>query len=127
MFFDDRRDAGRRVAERWEGLRDDDVVVVALPQGGVPVAYEMARGLDAPLDVIVVRKLGVPYQPELAFGALGEDGVRVINDRVVAETRARRDGEGGAPRTQGALAADRTAAARTPARTPVGQDRDRHR
>nr|WP_245547607.1 phosphoribosyltransferase family protein [Nocardia brevicatena] len=65
--------------------------MVALPQGGVPVAYEVARRLGAPLDVIVVRKLGVPYQPELAFGALGEDGVRVINDRVVAETKLARE------------------------------------
>lgn len=84
MLFDDRRDAGCRLAERLEYLRDEDAVVVGLPRGGVPVAYEVARALDAPLDVIVVRKLGVPYQPELAFGAIGEDDVRVINDAVVA-------------------------------------------
>ncbi|MGY1874989.1 phosphoribosyltransferase family protein [Nocardia gipuzkoensis] len=87
MLFDDRRDAGRRLAERLEYLRDEDVVVVGLPRGGVPVAYEVARLLDAPLDVIVVRKLGVPYQPELAFGAIGEDGVQVINDVVLGYTR----------------------------------------
>ncbi|WP_063053949.1 phosphoribosyltransferase [Nocardia arthritidis] len=87
MLFDDRRDAGRRLAERLDYLRDEDVVVVGLPRGGVPVAYEVARALEAPLDVIVVRKLGVPYQPELAFGAIGEDDVQVINEVVVAYTQ----------------------------------------
>jgi len=58
--------------------------VLGLPRGGVPVAFEVARELDAPLDVIVVRKLGVPYQPELGMGAIGEDGVRVLNDQVIA-------------------------------------------
>ncbi|MEV6391522.1 phosphoribosyltransferase family protein [Nocardia xishanensis] len=84
MVFQDRRDAGRRLAERLVHLREEDPVVVGLPRGGVPVACEVARVLDAPLDVIVVRKLGVPYQPELAFGAIGEDDVRLINDGVVA-------------------------------------------
>lgn len=87
MLFDDRCDAGRRLAKRLEYLRDEDVVVVGLPRGGVPVAYEVARLLDVPLDVIVVRKLGVPYQPELAFGAIGEDDVQVINDVVLGYTR----------------------------------------
>ncbi|MBF6352987.1 phosphoribosyltransferase [Nocardia higoensis] len=91
MLFDDRRDAGRRLAERLEYLREEDVVVVGLPRGGVPVAYEVARALDAPLDVIVVRKLGVPYQPELAFGAIGEDDVLVINDVVVAYAKLTRE------------------------------------
>lgn len=59
------------------------LVVLALPRGGVPVAAEVARALDAPLDVLVVRKLGVPGQPELGMGAIGEDGVRVLNDDVV--------------------------------------------
>ncbi|WP_433560325.1 alpha/beta family hydrolase [Nocardia sp. CA-151230] len=83
MFFEDRAEAGRRLAERLVTLRGKDVVVLGLPRGGIPVAYEVARSLDAPLDVIVVRKLGVPHQPELAFGAIGEDGIRVINDAVV--------------------------------------------
>ncbi|WP_342216728.1 phosphoribosyltransferase [Nocardia asiatica] len=91
MLFDDRSDAGRRLAKRLEYLRDEDVVVVGLPRGGVPVAYEVARALDAPLDVIWVRKLGVPYQPELAFGAIGEDGVQVINDVVLGYTRLTRE------------------------------------
>ena len=83
MTFTDRVDAGRRLATRLQHLRGDEVVVLGLPRGGVPVAYEVARALDAPLDVIVVRKLGVPFQPELGMGAIGEDGTRIINDEVV--------------------------------------------
>ncbi|EFG75373.1 phosphoribosyl transferase domain protein [Mycobacterium parascrofulaceum ATCC BAA-614] len=78
-------DAGRQLATSLESLRGQDVVVLGLPRGGVPVAFEVARALRAPLDVLVVRKLGVPFQPELAFGAIGEGGVRVINDAVVRE------------------------------------------
>ena len=84
-LFDDRVDAGRHLAERLESLRGKDIVVLGLPRGGVPVAFEVAKALRAPLDVLVVRKLGVPFQPELAFGAIGEGGVRVINDSVVRE------------------------------------------
>jgi putative phosphoribosyl transferase len=87
MTFADRTEAGRRLARRLGHLRDADVVVLGLPRGGVPVAYEIARSLRAPLDVIVVRKLGVPSQPELAMGAVGEDGVRVVNPDVVAMAR----------------------------------------
>ena len=65
----------------WSTCVAEPVVVLGLPRGGVPVALEVARALGAPLDVIVVRKLGVPFQPELAMGAVGEDGVRVINTR----------------------------------------------
>ena len=83
MRFVDRVDAGRRLAERLRHLRGEDVVVLGLPRGGVPVAAEVARALGAPLDVIVVRKLGVPSRPELAMGAVGEDGVLVVNQRVV--------------------------------------------
>ena len=83
MLFTDRTDAGRRLAARLEYLRGKPVVVLGLPRGGVPVALEVARALGAPLDVIVVRKLGVPFQPELAMGAVGEDGVQVINHEVV--------------------------------------------
>ena len=86
MRFDDRRDAGRRLAERLEEFRGQDVVVLGLPRGGVPVAAEIARALDAPLDVVVVRKVGVPYRPELAMGAVGEGGVRVVDRRVLALT-----------------------------------------
>ena len=83
MFFKNRVDAGRRLGERLKQHTYEEVVVLGLPRGGVPVAFEVARALDAPLDVIVVRKLGVPFQPELAMGALGEGGVRIVNDRVV--------------------------------------------
>ena len=86
MSFRDRTEAGRRLAERLSYLRGRPVLVLGLPRGGVPVAFEVARALGAALDVIVVRKLGVPWQPELAMGAIGEDGVRVINDEVVRGT-----------------------------------------
>ena len=84
-MFDDRHDAGRRLAQRLQPLTGGDIVVLGLPRGGVPVAYEVARALRAPLDILVVRKLGVPDQPELAFGAVGESGVRVLNDSVVRQ------------------------------------------
>jgi uncharacterized protein (TIGR00369 family) len=83
MRFRDRSDAGRRLASRLQFLRSEDVVVLGLPRGGVPVAVEVARTLGAPLDVILVRKLGVPAQPELGLGAIGESGARVINQEVV--------------------------------------------
>jgi putative phosphoribosyl transferase len=83
--FRDRVEAGQLLAELLqERLKDEDVVVLGLPRGGVPVAFQVARALGAPLDVIVVRKLGVPFQPELAMGAIGEEGVRVLNHDVVA-------------------------------------------
>jgi putative phosphoribosyl transferase len=83
MVFTDRADAGRQLAAYLQGLRGEPVVVLGLPRGGVPVAAEVARALGAPLDVIVVRKLGVPFQPELGLGAVGEDGVRVLNPAVI--------------------------------------------
>lgn len=82
-MFADRIEAGQRLARRLEYLRGEEPVVLGLPRGGVPVAAEVADALGAPLDVIVVRKLGVPYQPELGMGAVGEDGIRVINEEVV--------------------------------------------
>ncbi|HEV3134676.1 MAG TPA: alpha/beta family hydrolase [Acidimicrobiia bacterium] len=85
MPFRDRREAGRRLAERLSGLRASSPLILGLPRGGVPVAYEVAKGLGAPLDILVVRKLGVPYQPELGMGAVGEDGVRVLNADVVRQ------------------------------------------
>src|SRR5271165_2708420 len=83
MVFADRDDAGRRLAARLGHLRGEPVVVLGLPRGGVPVASQVARALGAPLDVIVVGKLGVPFQPELGMGAVGEDGVRVIDPEIV--------------------------------------------
>jgi len=75
----DRTDAGRRLSERLGHLRGQDVVVLGLPRGGVPVASEVAKALDAPLDVIIVRKLGVPSQPEVAMGAIAEGGLEVLD------------------------------------------------
>ncbi|WNM32102.1 phosphoribosyltransferase family protein [Streptomyces sp. Li-HN-5-11] len=86
MRYENRADAGRRLARRLEHLRDGHVVVLGVPRGGVPVAFEVARHLGAPLDLAVVRKLRVPWQPELGFGALGEHGVRVINQEVLRES-----------------------------------------
>lgn len=87
-LFRDRRDAGRRLAAGLTHLQEQDVVVLGLPRGGVPVAAEVARALHAPLDVIVVRKLGVPSHRELGMGAIGEDGAKVMNDDVVRITGA---------------------------------------
>ncbi len=89
--FRDRVDAGRRLAERLAFLRDQDVVVLGLPRGGVPVAFEVAEELNAPLDVLVVRKLGVPFQPELAMGAIGEGGARVLDADVCRRARISED------------------------------------
>jgi putative phosphoribosyl transferase len=83
--FRDRTDAGRRLARQLVAYAGHaDVLVLGLPRGGVPVAYEVARELDAPLDVFLVRKLGVPGQEELAMGAIASGGIRVLNDRVLA-------------------------------------------
>ncbi|UKJ64139.1 dienelactone hydrolase family protein [Cellulosimicrobium cellulans] len=81
--FADRSDAGRRLARRLAVRRGDDVVVLGLPRGGVPVAFEVAQALGAPLDVVVVRKLGLPFQPELAMGAVAESGVEVLDREIV--------------------------------------------
>jgi predicted phosphoribosyltransferase len=84
MYFRDRSDAGRFLARDLLHLRDSgDLIVLALPRGGVPVGYEIAQALHAPLDVFVVRKLGVPGQEELAMGAVAPGGVRVLNPEVV--------------------------------------------
>jgi predicted phosphoribosyltransferase len=84
MLFRDRTDAGRALARRLRPYANrPDVLVLALPRGGVPVAYEVARALGAPLDVFLVRKLGVPGQEELAMGAIATGGTRVLNDEVV--------------------------------------------
>lgn len=85
--FQDRLDAGQQLAERLLPLRGQDVVVLGLPRGGVPVADVVARALNAPLDVVMVRKLGVPTQPEFAMGAIAEDGARVVDERTVGLLR----------------------------------------
>lgn len=87
MIFRDRADAGRQLAGKLSAYKDDGAQVLALPRGGVPVAYEVARALHAPLDVFVVRKLGVPGHEELAMGALASGGVRVLNEDTLAQLR----------------------------------------
>src|SRR5438552_1207077 len=103
-LFRDRSDAGRRLAAALGAYAHrPDVLVLALPRGGVPVAFEVARALDAPLDVFLVRKLGLPGQEELAMGAIASGGVRVLNEDLVEtigirpelidEVAAREEGE----------------------------------
>jgi putative phosphoribosyl transferase len=100
--FRDRREAGRKLAAKLQRFRDrPDVLVLALPRGGVPVGFELARELNLPLDVFVVRKLGVPWQPELAMGAVASGGIRFLNrdmvrslgvsESEIAETTAREE------------------------------------
>ncbi|HEX6732830.1 MAG TPA: phosphoribosyltransferase [Pyrinomonadaceae bacterium] len=84
MFFKDRTDAGKYLAAQLESYKDrNDVLVLALPRGGVPVAFEVAQALRAPLDIFLVRKLGVPGHKELAMGAIATGGIRVLNNEVV--------------------------------------------
>jgi putative phosphoribosyl transferase len=86
-IFPDRTEAGRRLAERLKDLKDQQPVVLALPRGGVPVAYEVARVLEAPLDLVLVRKIGAPFQPELAIGAVvdGERPELVLNSDLISD------------------------------------------
>jgi predicted phosphoribosyltransferase len=86
--YANRREAGRVLADRLADYAGrDDVVVLGLPRGGIPVAYEVARALNAPLDVFVVRKLGLPGHPEYAMGAIASGGVRVLNDEAIRQLR----------------------------------------
>jgi putative phosphoribosyl transferase len=85
VIFTDRGDAGRRLAEKLLTHSGSETRVLGLPRGGVPVAFEVARALEAPLDVFIVRKLGVPGHEELAMGAIASGGVRVLNDDTIAQ------------------------------------------
>src|ERR687895_1159394 len=88
MLFRDRTDAGKRLAAQLTDYADRaDVLVLALPRGGVPVAFEVAEALRAPLDIFLVRKLGVPGHEELAMGAIATGGVRILNEDVVDSLR----------------------------------------
>jgi len=89
VWFADRQQAGRMLAERLAEHPLTDPVVLGLPRGGVPVAAEIARALDAPLDVLVVRKLGFPGHEEFAMGAVGEGGARALNEQVAAGVASR--------------------------------------
>lgn len=84
-MFDNRIDAGQQLAKKLEHLREEHPVVLGLPRGGVPVAAVVAEALNAQLDVIVVRKLGIPLQPEVAMGAIGEGGVKVLDPRLIRQ------------------------------------------
>jgi putative phosphoribosyl transferase len=84
FLFKDRRDAGKQLAQELSAYAGrSDVIVLALPRGGVPVAYEVACALNAPLDIFIVRKLGLPGHEELAIGAIASGGVRVLNEDIV--------------------------------------------
>src|SRR5579883_3121192 len=84
MYFHDRTDAGRRLAGALAAYKDKpDAIVLALPRGGVPVAFEIARALRLPLDIMLVRKLGVPGHEELAMGAIANGNVQVLNEDIV--------------------------------------------
>jgi len=85
--FADRRQAGEMLGRAVAEFEPTDALVAALPRGGVPVGFEVAEALDCPLDVLVVRKVGVPYQPELAMGAVAEGGVVIRNDEVLSAAR----------------------------------------
>ena len=92
MIYRDRTQAGRELAGKLEEYADrPDVLVLALPRGGVPVAYEVARALHVPLDVFLVRKLGVPGREEFAMGAIASGGMRVLNQDVVRALRISTD------------------------------------
>ena len=82
-LFRDRADAGRRIAERLLEYEDENTLVLAIPRGGVPVGYEVAKRLDAQFDVIVPRKIPIPWNPEAGFGAVTVDGTMVLNDGMV--------------------------------------------
>ncbi len=87
LVFKDREMAGQQLAAALTAFRGrDDLIVLALPRGGVPVAYEVARALEAPLDLLIVRKLGVPWHSELAMGAIATGGVKVLNEDVIRST-----------------------------------------
>ena len=83
-MFQNREEAGRRLAEKLRAYAGrEETIVLGVPRGGVVVAYEVARALDVPLDVLVLRKLGVPWQEELAFGAIAQGGVRILDEEIV--------------------------------------------
>lgn len=85
MLFQNRREAGQRLGTELKDLADQEVVVLALPRGGVPVGFQVARALNAPFDIFMVRKLGAPGQEELAMGAIASGGIRVLNRDVIRE------------------------------------------
>lgn len=86
-IFRDREDAGRRLADRLLGCKDRDALVLAIPRGGVPIGFEIAERINARLDVIVLRKIPIPWNPEAGFGAVTADGTVVLNERMIEGLR----------------------------------------
>ncbi len=84
-FFADRVDAGKRLATALTAYRSKDAIVLAIPRGGVVVGFEISKVLGVPLDIIVPRKIGAPDNPELAIGAVTEDGTTILNERLVSD------------------------------------------
>jgi predicted phosphoribosyltransferase len=112
MLVRDRAEAGRQLTEALLPLHLVDPVVLGLPRGGVPVGFEIAQAMNAPLDVLVVRKLGVPHQEELAMGAVGEDGVCVLDQEVIRSAGVREQTVERIRRREQARVAERAAAFR---------------
>ena len=83
VFFEDRKEAGKMLAAKLEKFSDGEVMVLAIPRGGVVVGYEIAKKIHAPMDIIVPRKLRAPYQPELAIGAITEDGNIILDEQII--------------------------------------------
>jgi len=120
MVFADRDEAGRRLAARLGHLRGEPVVVLGLPQGGVPVAAQVARALGAPLDVIVVRKLGAPFQPSWASARSARGGVRVINPEIIDRAGVPEDALAAVLTREQAAVEARAARHRVRPRQPLG-------
>lgn len=112
-MFRDRSDAGRQLAKKLDHYRGTDTVVLGLPRGGVPVAAEVARDLHLPLDIIGVRKLGVPGQEELAMGAIGEGGLKVVNEALLDQLRIGADDIARVEKEQKSVLAERLATFRS--------------
>ena len=127
--YTDRRAAGRELAVRLSSLAIENPVVLGLARGGMPVAFEVAQALQAPLDVLVVRKIGAPGNPELGIGAIAEGDVRVLNQELVARTTRRCGGTRGGDRARPRRGRGaRQALPRGPAAARgEGADRDRRR
>lgn len=92
-IYENRHEAGRLLVPAMQHIELTDPIILGLPRGGVPVAYEVALALKAPLDTIIVRKLGLPWQPELAIGAVATGGIKVLNENVIAQVAALSESE----------------------------------
>ncbi len=123
MLFKDRTEAGSALAERLAPYAPERPIILAIPRGGVPVAFQVARALGAPLDIVVTRKLGAPHQRELAFGAVGPGGVRVLNSASVAQLGLQQDTVDAITERESAEVDRRLAKYRRGKRAPTLKDR----